>query len=145
MFTPVLESMEKMTRSTMEMQQEMFKKWFLQWPGMPAMPAMPGMPGIPAAWGEKAQQIRTRWADVVAELIRRRRETIEVQFKAGQENIEKLFQLGEARTPEELRAKTIELWQKCLESVRAASEAQLRDSQRAFQQWFELMTSPLPI
>jgi hypothetical protein len=144
MFVPVLESVGKIAGATVEMQQEMLKKWFALWPATPSFPGFPGFGGYPPAWAEQAQKVQKKWAEAVSELIRRRRETVESQFKVVQQNIEKAFQVGEAKTPEELRAKTIELWQKCFEAVRQASEAQLRDFQAAADKWFELMTTPLP-
>ena len=144
MFVPVLESASKIAGATVEMQQEMIRKWFSLWPGVPPVPGFPAVPGVPTAWAEQAQKVQKRWAEAVGELIRRRRETVEAQFKAAQQNIEKAFQLGEAKTPEEMRARTIELWQKCVEAVRQASEAQLRDFQAAAEKWFELMTTPFP-
>src|SRR5262245_6371742 len=127
MFVSVLENMGKITGATAQMQQELFKKWFSMWPGFPATPGTPFTPGIPPAWMEQAQKVQKRWAETVNELLRRQRETVEAQFKAGQVNIEKAFQIGEARTPEELRARTAELWQKCFEAVRQTSEAQVRE------------------
>jgi broad specificity phosphatase PhoE len=147
MFIPVLESMGKITGATVEMQQEMFKKWFSIWPGMPMVPGIPVIPGIPAspaAWGEQVQKIQKRWAETVSELLRRQQETVETQFKAGQQNIENAFQIGEAKSPEELRARTKELWQKCIEAVRQASEAQMRDFTVAIEKWVDLMTTALP-
>jgi broad specificity phosphatase PhoE len=144
MFIPVLESMGKIPGATVEMQQEMFKKWFSIWPGMSFNPVIPGMPATPAAWGEQVQKIQKRWAEAVRELVRRKQETVEAQFKAGQQSIEKAFQIGEARSPEELRARTKELWQKCIEAVRQASEAQMRDFTVAIEKWVELMTTALP-
>src|SRR5262245_4073605 len=138
MFIPVLESMGKITGATVDMQQEMFKKWFSLWPGFPPVP------GFPAAWGEQAVPFQKKWAEVVGEIIRRQRETVEAQFKAGQQNIEKAFQLSEAKSPEEYRAKTIEFWQKCIESIRQASEAQIRDFQVAVEKWYELMSPAFP-
>jgi hypothetical protein len=137
MFMPVLESMGKITGATVEFQQEMFKKWFSMFPGAP------GVPAFPAAYGEKVQQLQKRWAEIVSDLIRRQRESVEAQFKAGQQNIEKAFQIGEAKNPDELRARTLELWQKCFEAVRQASEAQVRDFTVAIEKWVELMTTPV--
>jgi hypothetical protein len=144
MFMPVFESMGKITGATMEMQQEMFKKWFSIWPGMQFNPFISGMPANPAVWGEKVQKIQKQWAETVRELLKRQRETVEGQFKVGQQNIEKAFQIGEAKTPEELRARTQELWQKCIEGVRNASEAQMRDFTVAIEKWVDLMTTAFP-
>jgi hypothetical protein len=137
MFIPVLESMAKMTGAAAEMQQEMFKKWFGLWP---AIPWSPGMPVYPVNWSEQAQKFHKRWTEIVSDLLKRQRETMEAQFKAGQQNIEKAFQIGEAKNPEELRAKTLELWQKWFESVRQASEAQMRNFTVAIEKWVELVT-----
>jgi hypothetical protein len=138
MFASVLENMGKISGATVQMQQELFKKWFSLWPGIP------GIPAYPTGWTDQVQKVQKKWVEAVSELLRRQRATVEAQFKAGQVNIEKAFQIGEAKTPEELRAKTIELWQKCFEAVREASEAQVRDFTVAMEKWFELMTMPLP-
>lgn len=144
MIAPLFESMGKITGATVEMQQEMFKKWLGTWTGMPGMPSMSAMPGSPGAWGEFLQKIQKKWAEAVNDLTRRHRETLELQFRTGMQNIEKAFQLTEAKSPEELRTKTVELWQKCFETAKQTSEAQLRDMQAAIQKWVELMTPTLP-
>jgi hypothetical protein len=144
MFMPVFESMGKITGATVDFQQEMFKKWFSIWPGTPANPFFPGAPANPAAWGEKFQKVQKQWAEAIRDLMKRQRETIDAQFTIGQQNIEKAFQIGEAKSPEELRAKTQELWQKYIEAVRQASEAQMRDFTVAIEKWVELMTTAFP-
>jgi predicted patatin/cPLA2 family phospholipase len=116
----------------------MLNKWLSLWPGVPVMPT------YPAAWKEQVQWFRKRWAETVTELLKRQRETLEAQFKFGQQNIEKAFEIGEVKTPEELRAKAVELWQKCFESVLQLSEAQAREFQVAVEKWVELVTTPVP-
>jgi hypothetical protein len=138
MFVPVLENMGKITGATVEMQHELFNKWLSMWPGVPVVPS------YPSAWKEQVQRFRKRWAETVGELMKRQRETTEAQFKAGLQNIEKAFQIGEITNPEELRARTIELWQKCFEAVLRLSEAQTRDFQVAVEKWLELVTNPVP-
>lgn len=144
MFAPVMESMSKMTEATMGLQQEMIRKWFSAWPGVPFMPGAPPTPGTPPAGVEQIQKFQKKWIETVSEIVRRQRETLEAQFKAGQQNIEKAFHLGEAKSTEELRARTIELWQKCFEGMRQASEAQIRDFQVAVDKWFELVVTTFP-
>jgi hypothetical protein len=138
MFMPVFESLKKVAGTTVQMQQEMFNKWFSLWPGIPVPP------GTPPAWTEPMQRFQKRWAEAVGELLRQYKETIDTQFKAGQQNIEKAFQIGEARSAEELRAKTIELFQKCFEAVAQVPQAQLRGFQGAVEKWFELVSAPVP-
>jgi len=130
MFDQVFESLRKATESSVAMQQEMFKKWIALWPGIPAS-AFP--------FGEP-QKFQKKWVEMVGELLKQRNETLEAQFKTGLRNIEEAFHLAEAKDPEELRKKTVELWQKTFEYLRQASEAQLRDFQNAIAKWAELMT-----
>lgn len=130
MFDPLFDSLRKATETSIQMQQEMFKKWIALWPGMTAIPPRP----------EQFQQFQKKWAETVNELIKQRRESTEAIFKSGLENIEQTFKLGEVKNVEELRAKTIELWQKYFDSLRQAYEAQVRDFQTAMVRWGELMT-----
>jgi hypothetical protein len=62
------------------------------------------------------------------------------QFIAGLKNIEDGFRLAEANDPAELRAKTVELWQRSFECLRKAYEAQVRDFQSAVVKWTELVS-----
>src|SRR5262249_32460730 len=128
MFDQVYENLRKATESSIQMQQEMFKKWVGLWPGMPA---------FPGANGEQLGKFQKKWMEVAGELVKRQRETLEAQFSAGLRNIEAAFHLAEAKDPEELRAKTIELWQKAFECMQQAQEAQFRDFQAAAAKWTE--------
>jgi hypothetical protein len=134
MFDQAYQSLQKMTEVSVQMQQEMFKKWFGMWPGVPMTTAFPV---------EKYREFQKKWAEAVTEILKRRRETVEGQFKAGLESIEKAFAVGEAKTPEELREKTLELWKKFFESYRQAYDAQLADFQAGFEKWFELTKVPV--
>jgi hypothetical protein len=60
------------------------------------------------------------------------------------ENIEMAFKVAEAKNPEEVRAKTIELWRKCFDSLRQVSEAQLRETQVATEKLFAMFSPPRP-
>jgi hypothetical protein len=130
MFTQVFESLQKATESSIQMQQEMFRRWMGLWPGMPA-------PVFPYA---ELQKYQKRWVEVVGELVKKQNETLEAQFKAGLQTIEEAFRLSEIKDPEVLRARTVELWQKTFDFIRQFSETQLRDFQTAIGKWAELMT-----
>src|SRR5262249_45173119 len=134
MFDQVLESLRKATEASVQVQQEMFKKWISLFPGVPAAAPL---------WGEQAQrfqQFQQQWAEIVKELIGRQREGIEQSFKLGLQNIEKAYHLGEVKTVEEMRARTVELWQKCFEGLRQAYEIPLREFQVATEKWLQLVT-----
>jgi|SRR5579871_1351981 len=130
MFEQVFESVKKATESSLQLQQELFRKWVGLWPGIPAS-------AFPVA---EVQKFQKRWVEVVTELIKKRNASLEVQFKAGLETIEEAFKVAEAKNPEELRARTIELWQKTFEWLRQTTETQIRDFQYAATKWAELWT-----
>jgi hypothetical protein len=135
MFEQVFDNLRRATEATVQMQQELFKKWVKFWPGVP---------GAPPAWGDEVQQFQKKWGEAVGEMFKRQRDFTQAQFQAGLENIEKAFCLGEAKSVEELRAKTTELWKACFESLRKAYEAQIHEFQAAAQKWVEL-TTPAPV
>ena len=120
MFEPMFESLQKATDVTIQMQQEMFKKWVGLWPSGPASPS---------AWGEQVQKLQKKWAEIVEETLKRQRDVLETQFNAGLKNLENAFKLAEAKDPEELRPKTMELWKKTFECLNQAFEAQMRNFQ----------------
>ena len=123
MFAPVFDSLKKVTETTLKMQQEMYEKWVSLWPGV--KPAQ-------AAFAEPAQKFQKKWAEFYEETLKKQRDTLEAQFKAGLKNIEDAFRLAEAKDSEELRARTSELWQKVFETLRQSYEAQLREPAARF-------------
>jgi hypothetical protein len=129
MFNQVFENLREATQVTVQLQQDMFKAWIKLWPGIPA--ATP-------SWAEQAQQFQKKWAKTIGDMIKQHKEATETHFKAGLQNIEKAFQIGEAKTPEEFRAKNLELWQKCFEDLRQVYEAQLHGLEAVIEKWTEL-------
>jgi hypothetical protein len=130
MFDQAFESLRKATEATVVAQQEMYKRW---------VSLFPTAPSYPPVWTEQVQRFQKNWSETVNSLLARQRDASEAQFKVGLQYIEKAFQLGEIKTPEEFRARIIELWQKCFDSIRLVTEAQLREFQAATEKWFELM------
>jgi hypothetical protein len=130
MFDTAFESIRKATESTMQVQQEMFKQLLGAWPGFP-----PSQPAVP----EQVLKFQKKWAEVMTELIKKQSESFEAQFKVGLANIDEAFRLGKVKDTEELRAKTIELWQKTFDCMRRSSEAQTRDFQAAATRLAEVM------
>jgi hypothetical protein len=136
MFDQVFESLRKATEASIQVQQDLFKKWVSLWPGMPGVP---GMPVAPAAGAEPYIKFQKKWAEFVAEVVKKQRETLEAHFSAGLRNIEEAFRLTDAKSPEEWRAKTVELWQKSFECIRQMYETQVRDLQAVVAKWTELV------
>jgi hypothetical protein len=131
MFEPMFESLRKATDLTVQMQQEMFKKW---------VSLCPVAPPSPAVWGEQVQKFQKKWAEVVEEMLKRQRDVLETQCNAGLVNLESSFKLAEAKDPEEVRAKTVELWKKTFECLNQALDAQMQNFQMGLTKWTELMT-----
>jgi len=129
MFEQVFESLRKATETSIQMQQEMFKKWVSLWPVVPPFPPV----------GEPFVKFQKKWAEFAGDLARKQRETLEAQFSAGLKNIEEAFGLAGATNPEELRARTVELWQKSFESLRQLYDAQVRDFQGVVAKWTEFL------
>ena len=131
MFEKVYENLRKATEANIHMQQELFDKWMGFWAGVQSLP--PGKT-------EPLPKVQKKFADFVGEVVKKQNETWMAQFNAGLKNIEAAFHLPEAKDPEELRAKTIELWQKSFNCLRETYEAQVRDFQATVTKWMELIT-----
>jgi hypothetical protein len=135
MFNQAYENFRRATEVTVQMQQEMFKTWFNFWPGSPANPTFSG---------QKVQEFQKKWAEFFGEMIKKQREVTSEQFKAGVQNIEKVFQLAEAKTPDELRTQSIELWKKCFGDIQHVYEAQLRGFQFVTDKFAEITKKTVP-
>jgi hypothetical protein len=131
MFNQVMENFREATEATVQMQQEIFKTWTKLWPGV--SPATP-------TWGEQVQQFQKKWAETVGDMVKVHGEVMEARFKAGVQNIERAFQIAEAKTTEEMRAKSIELWQKTIDDLRQVYEAQLHGFEKVIEKWTEFTT-----
>jgi hypothetical protein len=131
MFDQVFDNLRKAAELNLQMQQEMFKKWASLWPGQPVSPT---------AWTEQPQKLQKKWADFVGEVLKEQRAALEAEFSAGLKNLEDAFRLAEAKDPEELRLKTIELWHMTFEHLQKTFETQLCDFQTAINKWTDLMT-----
>jgi len=125
MFNDVVENFRQATETTANLQQEMFKKWINLWPGLPTQPN----------WQEQAKKIQKKWAEMVADMVKSQTELTEAQFKAGLANIDKAFQMAQAKTTEELRTKSLELWRQCFDNLRKVHEAQVQAFESAMQKW----------
>jgi hypothetical protein len=117
----IIDSVRKTTESSVAVQQELFRKWVSSWPGVPVSV-------IPFA---ELQKFQKKWVEMLGELVQRENDTLAVQVKMGFGTIEKLCHLGEAKDPEQLRTKTVELWQKVFDNLWLISETQMHTLQNA--------------
>ena len=79
MFEQVLDSVRKMSESTIQMQQEFYKQWMSHLPTTAMMsPASTG-----GGVAEQAQSLQKRWMDSVTELMNKQREALDCAIPDG--------------------------------------------------------------
>jgi hypothetical protein len=130
MFEYVFDAVRRATEYNLQMQQEVFKKWFSLGPGLAAPPNVAV---------EEVGKVKKEWAEFTAEVVKKQRGTLESQFSAGLQVVEEACQLAEAKNPEELRVKTIELCQKAFDTQRQLYEGQVRDFHAVVSKWADLV------
>jgi NCAIR mutase (PurE)-related protein len=133
MLDQVFDNFRKASESTLQMQQDLIKKWTSQWPTTSA--AAPG-----TDWAEQAQAFQKQWLESVTEIMTKHREKLDAQYKAGISAIEDAFKVTEAKTPDDYRKMTEELWRKSFETLKTSAETQVHEFEKAVEKWFEMMT-----
>jgi hypothetical protein len=135
MFDQVFDNFRKATETTLQAQQDLFRQWMTQWPMLPIAPT-----GSGAGMTEQARSFQKQWTDSVTALMTKHCESLDAQYRAGIRAIEDALRTAEAKSPEEFRKLTEELWQKSFEVLKQTIENQIRDFQVAVEKWSELMT-----
>jgi hypothetical protein len=135
MFDQVFDNFRKATETTLQAQQDLFRQWVSQWPSFPMTPAAPS-----TGLSEQVRTFQKQWTDSVTALMTKHCEALDAQYRAGIKTIEDALRTTEAKSPEEFRKLTEELWRKSFEVLRQTIENQIRDFQAAVEKWSELMT-----
>jgi hypothetical protein len=135
MFDQVFDNFRKATETTMQAQQDLFRQWMSQWSAFPLTPQAPGGPA-----SEQIRSHQKQWADNVTALMTRHCEALDAQYRAGIKTIEDALRTSEARSPEEFRKLTEELWRNSFEVLKQTIENQIRDFQTAIEKWTEMIT-----
>jgi hypothetical protein len=130
MFEYVFDAMRRATEFNIQTQQEVFKKWFSLGPGLGAAPE-----GVAEEFGK----VKKEWAEFAAEVVKKQRGALESQFTAGLQVVEEACHLAEAKDPEELRTRTVELCHKAFDNQRQLYEAQIRDFHAVVARWTDLV------
>ncbi len=137
MFDQVFDNFRKATETTLQAQQDLFRQWMSHWPSFPMSPAAPGST---AGVSDQVRAFQKQWTDNVTALLTKHCEALDAQYRAGIKTIEDALRTTEAKSPEEFRKLTEELWRKSFEVLRQTIENQIRDFQAAVEKWSELMT-----
>lgn len=123
MVDQIFDSFRKASESSMQMQQEMLRYWTDRWGAVPAAANVPG--------GDAARNAQKRWIELGVELLDKHRASLDSTYSAGIQLIEQAFRATDARSPDDYRRLSEELWRKLFDTYKAQSEAQWS----AFQQW----------
>ena len=128
-FEQLIESFRKTAEAALSAQKELYQQWQSSWPGI-VQPQTP--------WLEQFRQSQQTWSNTVLDLVRKHRETLDQQYKAGIEALEGGFSTIQASDPEEFRKRAEELCRKNLDCLKEISEAQISEFQNAMTKWVEL-------
>jgi hypothetical protein len=122
MVDQLFDNFRKASESSLQMQQELFKQWTQQWTSV-----------VPQAGASSdgGRTVQKRWVALGVELLNKHRESLDATYKSGIQLIEQSFGASEAKSPDDYRRLTEELWAKLFETYKSQSEAQFN----AFQDW----------
>ena len=123
MFDQVFESFRKASESSLQIQQDMFKHWSQQWLSAP--------PSAADASTEWSRTFQKRWLQLLLEALNGHRESLDSAYRSGIQLIEQTFRVSEAKSTEDYRRMTEDIWRKLFETVKAQSDTQIRE----FQTW----------
>jgi len=137
MFDQVFDSFRKASETTMQAQQDLFHQWMSQWP-MFSMDSK--TPADKVTFNEQARSFQKQWNDIATALMTKHCETLDAQYRSGIRTIEEALRTTEAKSPEEFRRLTEELWRKSFEVLKQTIENQIHDFQLAIEKWSELVT-----
>ena len=119
----IFDSFRKASESSLQMQQEILKHWTERLAGSASQ--------APNASSEASQQVQKRWLALGLELLNKHRASLDSTYAAGIQLIEQSFGAAEAKSPEEYRRLTEELWRKLFDTYKNQAEAQFD----AFKSW----------
>jgi len=141
----ILENYSKAVESTLRLQQEILRTWTMQWSpfgtqlfGLPLTGTSTSASETPAAaWLEQLSTAQRKWAEAIADVLKRHQETLDEQYRAGIRAIDDAFRVGEARDPEQVHRLSEELWRQNCEVLKTAVASQMHDLQSVMQKWYE--------
>lgn len=134
MYEQVYENLRKATESSIQLQQEMFQKWTSLFP----TPLQP-MAAVATAADDMAR-FQKKWEELITDMLTRQRELVDAQFRAGLKTLEEMFRVGQAKSPQEIQQRVMELYRASFESLRQLTESQAKDFKAVLDRWTEMVT-----
>jgi flagellin-specific chaperone FliS len=135
MFDSLLESSRKAWESSLQTQQDVLKQMTQQWTTL-----------TPKAGAsvEYARTLQRRWLEMVFESLNKHRQSLDSLYQAGLDLLEHSIRLSDARSLEDCRRVTDELWRKVFEVSKVQSETQLHEAQKWAQKSLEIFQNGKP-
>ncbi len=122
----IFDTYRKASESWMHTQQEMFRNatrgWASPWPDLSG-----------------PTEARKRWLELTVEILNRHRESVDAFYKSLIQLVEQSSRISEAKSSEEARRATEELWGRWFESFKNQSESRMRDAQTFTEKSLELV------
>jgi hypothetical protein len=131
LFEQAFDSFRKTAEANIEVQQELFRQWGANWPGL-------GQPQN--AWIERVQKFQKEWSKTVKEVLSKHREILDEQYELALDSLEEAFRVGQSTDPQEYAKRCESLCKKCLQALRDSGELQVKETQEALTKWLALAT-----
>lgn len=129
MLDQMFESLRKVSESSLQMQQDAFRYWNQQWNAT----SNPG--GTATEWSKTVQK---RWLEMFMTYLNQQRESIDAAHRTAIQVLEQTVKGWDAKSPEEYRKVTEDLWRNLFETFKAQSETQYREFQKWSEKSFEM-------
>jgi predicted nuclease with TOPRIM domain len=89
---------------------------------------------------DDVSRYQKKWEELITDMLTRQREMVDTQYRAGLKTLEEMFRVGQAKSPQEIQQRVMELYRASFESLRQLSESQAKDFKAVLDRWTELMT-----
>ena len=135
MLDQMFDNLKKASEASMQLQQDMMKQLQQSFHAQP-------MAGLPTTdWGRAFQR---RLFELTIDTLNRQRSALDSAYKAGIQMIEHAYQACDARSPEEQRRKTEEIWRRLFDSFKTQQDTQFEEFQKWTEKSFEFAQGATP-
>jgi len=139
MLDQLLDTFRKASESSLRMQQDVFKTLTQQW-----TTPFAGAASATSPTGENAAAFQKRFATLSLELLKKHREALDSAYASGIQIFEQALRMTDARSPEDFRKVSEDVWRKLADTYKTESEARFRDLQKWMDDSFQAAQKAKP-